>query len=85
MGYTIRYDKKGMPGNKRKRLYWILLCVAVLTAVLLTKFDQIRYLLLPGDPQVTELALEVFARQIAEGENFMDAFTSFCRYVLEAA
>ena len=86
MSYRIEYgkDKRYSPDKKGKGLL-IAICVLVLVAAL--EFSGLRqrlfYRLLPGDPQVTAGALENFAGNLKAGETPGEAFSAFCREILE--
>ena len=43
---------------------------------------MLRQLLIPGDPEVTMQALELFAADLQEGAAFSEALETFCRCVL---
>lgn len=45
----------------------------------------LREILIPGDPDVTVMALETFAQDLRTGGTFSDAFEVFCRRILTEA
>ena len=94
MGYSIQYTD-GMvkefisddrPKTKRaKGLLWIV-SGAILIGLLATDTGKAFCRnLLPGNPAVTEAALERFAENISDGDGLLDAATVFCKDVLEGA
>ena len=93
MGYQISYEnggsRKSVPDKpvmrKRKRIVYVfILSVAIAFVVLLQNKSTRRYFL-PGNPTVTEAAIENFVESIQSGAGIGDAVTTFCREVIEGA
>lgn len=90
MGYRIEYQPVKKVRNAEKRISRI----PALTALFLLLFfllvssfwprgrELMRELIIPGDPDVTVAALEVFAQELHGGEELSSAFESFCRRIL---
>lgn len=93
MAYRIDYST-GQP--KRQKLSALnktaatkvsgIIAAFLLLAVLVSLGgEQIKDFLLPGDPEITETALQEMAVDIREGEGFRDAFTAFCQKIIDGA
>lgn len=87
MGYKIVYAQE--PKKRRlRRKKWII-PAAVILGLIAVKWlgwdEQIRYWLLPGDPEVTAMALEDLARQMREGASAAQVWTAFCREIIAGA
>lgn len=91
MGYRIEYQPINpvRHGHIRRTRVGILtgLCF-LLFLFLVTSFwpqgrDLLRELLIPGDPDVTMMALETFAGELRRGVTFSNAAESFCRILME--
>lgn len=94
MGYLIQYgeymtkeyipDKKDRSG-KRSVLVWII-CGLILVGFFVSGTGAaVGRMLLPGDPDITEAAIENFAGNMSNGVGFLDAATVFCKDVLDGA
>lgn len=93
MGYRIDYST----GQAKKQKLSVLsksaaakasgvIAALLLLAVLVSLGGgQIKDFLLPGDPEVTETALQEMAVDIREGEGFRDAFAAFCQKIIDGA
>ena len=44
--------------------------------------EKLRQILLPGEPSVTQQAVETFMSNIRNGEDFTDSLTTFCEYIV---
>ncbi len=88
--YRIEYGKD----SKRKlrkypkgTAFLVVICVVALVGVL--EFTGIReklwHCIIPGDAQVTAAAIDEFVRDIKAGESAGNAFTAFCREILDNA
>lgn len=84
MGYTIHYHKEGTRTVK-KRYFLLGIGLIAVMIFLFANWSDIRMILLPGDPEVTEEALEVFSSMLSDGATVTEAFVTFCRKVLEGA
>jgi hypothetical protein len=91
MGYRINYVKnaqkigilsQGTIHKNGKWKYIVIVCGLLLAALL---NQRLRYIFLPGNPQVTERAIFEFAADIKKGESFSEAITAFCREILDNA
>ena len=88
--YRIMYDSKDNKYNQKGRRRTV-----ILTAVIFLIFCTsvciwwpegrflLRTMLIPGDPETTLQAAEVFAAEIASGYAFSDAVKKFCNSVIE--
>ena len=91
MGYRITYGqdviKSKLPPDRSKVVFRriilaVLACVALLLAL---SSATIRRYLLPGDPVVTERALQGLVSDLRSGEKVFDAVTAFCQEILNNA
>lgn len=90
MAYKINYGparriQKTGRGKRHRLLVWILVVVVLLGFYASGLRDKLVYWLLPGDPEVTAAALETMVQQIGTGENVGDAFSCFCREIIDHA
>lgn len=94
MGYRIEYGqtvKKETISefskfrNKKSVAYTAVIIVTTMMLLLCFRSEKIRSFLLPGDPAVTEQALNTFTEQIRAGEQFRDAATAFCHEIIAGA
>ena len=80
---AVRY-----PQYVKKRSYktggWMLV-IGLIAATLWLRVNGIPDWLIPGDPEVTKEAAEVFMSQMREGVTVNDAVTAFCKTVLSGA
>lgn len=83
-GQTVKYETADKPKNNRNILF---VTIAIVAALILFGFctDAVRSFVLPGDPQITEQALNTFAQQVREGEHIGDAAAAFCREIISGA
>ena len=81
MAYRIEY-----PGRRKKRRfpYWIFLILACAVLLAVPK-DDLKYWLLPGDPEVTAQALSELVKTLRQGANAGQAVASFCGSILRVA
>ncbi len=73
-----------------KRLWVMALACFLLFLVLTNHFwpqraNNLRHLLIPGDPEVTTQAFETMIHSLCAGEEISEAVTAFCREILEHA
>ena len=86
MAYSISYKTIGKMKypcykHRKKQTYsWIIVVILIAGAF---SIRPIRYFLLPGNPTVTEQALNVLVEDIKAGEPVSDAITTFCQTILE--
>lgn len=94
MGYRIEYgqtvqreaiNETGSFNIKKKTVYIALIILAAALLLFCAKTNTVRNLLLPGDPAVTEQALNTFAEQLRAGESIGDAATAFCQEIVTGA
>jgi len=94
MGYRIKYEKDmvKMPVhtqmNKRtKRILCIgiSICAAMMLLSATGSISKLKEWILPGNPQVTETALDNLVADLKEGEKLEDAITAFCQEILDHA
>lgn len=88
MSYCIQYDSKKHPWEKRIShrktvLIAIFICVAILLIGYLG-FDKLPYVL-PGESDVTALALETMVDSLQDGARLKDAIVAFCQEILDHA
>lgn len=90
MGWRIDYgleNKSAYQDSWKRRL---IMTIGVLTAfcMMISFFwpegrEMLRLMLIPGNPDVTLEAAEVFAEQLQQGSSFEEAVTQFCRTVFQ--
>ena len=93
MGYRIDYTTgqaqreklSVLPKKAVAKVSGILGTLLVLAMIFGLCGEQIKNFLLPGDPVVTETALQEMAVDIREGEDFRDAFAAFCQKIIDGA
>lgn len=91
MSYRISYEKNMvkkdlLSDQSATRLNrWIISAVICILLVCALSSSTVRSYLLPGDPQITEAALNELADDLREGESVADAVTAFCREILNNA
>jgi len=91
VGYLIRYDPendKKYPIHKHTRRQTVLVlgCVIALLIGLMAIWSQeLRMLLIPGDPYVTQAAFTEMVSEVRQGEPVLETVTAFCRQILEVA
>lgn len=81
MAYRIDY-----PGRRKKKRfpYWIFLILAFAVLLAVPKGD-LKYWLLPGDPEVTAQALSELVKTLRQGTNAGQAVAAFCGSILRGA
>jgi len=84
-GQTVKYETDTNFKNNKNVAYIIVSIVAAIVFLLCIGTDSVRSLLLPGDPQITEQALNTFAQQVRAGESFGNAAEAFCREIIAGA
>ena len=93
MGYRIDYStgqarrQKLTVFNKKAaaKVSGAVALVLLFAAVIAIGGPQIKEFFLPGDPVVTETALQEMVVDIREGEGFRDAFAAFCQKIIDGA
>ena len=93
MGYRISYENGGSREQVPDKLFrnpgrgklFILILVLTIVCCALWRNENIRRSLLPGDPVVTEAAIDNFVESIQGGDGIGNAVTAFCREVIEGA
>lgn len=91
MGYRITYEGTG--GVRTKTFYQPrrlpLLIGAFLTLFLLLTCafwpagkEQLRQIIIPGDPDITQQAVSELVTDLQNGEDFTDSVTAFCREII---
>lgn len=94
MGYMIQYspeDNAKYPGKAMIQGKRIFLKIAKMMIVSILLFLAVRYRLelirwlLPGDGEVTLIALESFSDRLHDGASVKDAVTAFCSEILTDA
>ncbi len=88
--YRIEYgkdSKRKMSRFPKGTAFLVLICVVALVAAL--EFTGIRQTLwnrmIPGDAQVTAAAIDGLVADIQAGQSPGNAFTAFCREILDHA
>ena len=92
MGYRIEYTSMEVKQEKMKRrkgIQWMAAVACLIGVIAGIRFcgldDTVRDLLMPQGGITAMSALEEFAENIRSGENAAEAFTVFCREILENA
>lgn len=89
MGYQIKYDAIGVK-KQRKHLNWrrwvvsisILLLIAGAITVKTVGLTWVQEVLLPGDPEVTAMALESLVEDLRGGDTLGQAIKAFCEEIM---
>ena len=64
---------------------WVLIAVSILTVAIFAWFgSSIRNYLIPGDPEQTKEAFQEMMVDIREGETVTEAFSTFCKEILDS-
>ena len=91
MGYQIRYYSEGTERENqgkykvRRKLFAIgffLLFLGAVYRLWPDGWQLLRYILIPGDPEITEVSAEVFVSELQAGKPFRDAAGAFLRDIL---
>ena len=90
MAYKIHYGvsrhDRAEGRNPRKLWVSLILLSVILVGIYLIDVSGIRFdWLLPGDPDVTAAALEGLREDLAVGEPFVEAVTTFCWEIVNGA
>ena len=88
MSYCIRYETKKHPWQRRidRRKRIVLILSLSLILLLIGHFWVGRsHSLLPGDADVTALALDNMSDALASGESLKEAIVTFCQEILDSA
>ncbi len=89
MGYRIEYDGIGI-NKRRKPIKWgslialacVLLLVAGAVTVKMVGLPWVQEVLLPGDPEVTAMALEGLVEDLRQGDTLGQAIKAFCEEII---
>lgn len=89
VAYRIVYhdETEGCCSKKGRNRFFLTACFFLLFLLLVSVFypqgrEILRILLIPGDPDVTLHAAEVFAQELGNGYSMADAAKNFCITVL---
>lgn len=93
MGYRVDYQPIKKVRNAEKRTVRLPAMTALFLALfffLVCSFwprgaELLREILIPGDPDITVMALEAFAQELQEGEKLSGAFEAFCHRIMTEA
>lgn len=89
MGYRIEYDGIGVkkhrgPVKRGGRIAYV--CVLLLVAGAITVktvgLTWVQEVLLPGDPEVTAMALEGLVEDLRQGDTLGQAIKAFCEEII---
>ncbi len=92
MSYRVVYGSfhrdqpvKAKKPRSRGAVAAVIVAVLVFGAmtVRLRGLPWVKEFLLPGDPEVTAMALEGLVQDLREGDTFGEAVTAFCREIME--
>ena len=76
-----KYTKHKLPFRLSRKRTVLLLAVTALIFISLC-FSRVRYLFIPGDPEVTEQAISNMVEALRSGESVGDAVTAFCQEII---
>ena len=89
MSYRITYDSESPKKQENTLLFRLLLTVTFFLCFIwsVNQFwpegrDLLKLLLIPGDPDTTLEAAEVFAQELADGQTLAGAFRRFSAAVI---
>lgn len=91
MAYRITYEKQTMKkqllGEKNRCLNIKWVCAVLLLVVMFSMLfnAKARRHLLPGNPEITERALNNMLFNIQDGKQVVDAVKEFCQEILDNA
>ena len=93
MGYRMQYSPEKVQRYptkevRKKRNGKMLVCFAagiILLGLVYTRWEEVKEVLLPGDPEYTLQALEALAENMKNGETAKEAITAFCGDIMEHA
>lgn len=91
MAYTIEYGVAGeLPGQKNSfrkivAVSLIIVLVASAFAIKTIGLPWLQEVLLPGDPAVTAMALDVLMEDLRGGVSIFDALQTFCAQIVNGA
>ena len=91
MEYKIEYGnavvKTAMPKEKGRKLkiavFGTVISITFISALLFPA--ELKKVLLPGNPEVTEKALFSLIENIKDGQPFNESVTAFCRVIIDNA
>lgn len=80
-----KYPTKRKSSSKKGMIAAVLVLVLVFGAisVRLNALPWIKEYLLPGDPEVTAMALEGLVEDLKEGNSLGQAVTAFCKEIMD--
>lgn len=91
MSYKIKYDvdiikipihDKMKTGSKSLAIVAAAVCICLLLVSASSGIDNIKEWILPGNPKVTEAALDTLVTELRQGEPLNDAISAFCKEIL---
>jgi hypothetical protein len=89
MGYKVVYPQIGKLKYRKYRkppnMVRIICSIAIIFVLILTLWQGGISVLLPGDPVVTENALQEMITSLRDGDPLAEAVTAFCREVVAGA
>ena len=94
MGYQIRYGQKMVktyvPERKkfkttRKQIWTVCVCLMLLLAIIFGSQENVQNFLLPGNGEVTRVAISKMVAALKAGAPFADSFEVFCREIVDGA
>ena len=90
MAYSIVYGEKRKQNNPKSNVRKFLMTAGMFLFFLWSVScfwpegkEMLKLLLIPGDPETTIQAAEVFAQELSSGFSWTDASKNFCMTVLE--
>lgn len=90
MSYRVEYNpekNKIYPITATKKTKWLHIVLTTMVALfILQKLDinqKGKYLLLPGDPEITSSAFSAMVENIRGGDRIGDAVTAFCLEIIQ--
>ena len=88
VSYQINYDpsrrRKFYPAKRKKIPRWILAVAGIALAVIIFH-NELKNILIPGDPQITSAAFSGLTEDLQAGESFKNAVAAFCREIIDGA
>lgn len=91
MGYRIEYGTGTSDGvfrkieSSKKRMWIAIMAVTIIFILCYSQRSKLLDFILPGDPDVTKEAIGVFINDLKEGERASDAFSAFCKVIIDGA
>lgn len=91
MGYSVQYpsgsaNKYPQVFKRENKGHIVIGCIVIMLLVVAVVccLPAARSAVLPGDPVVTENALEAMINRLEDGQGIKACFTEFCREVISA-